>query len=234
MLLSTLTGISGYIQTFVMPVVFIGIVCKSVVTSCIMNQPQTYYTDYVPVYLQACKGASAIGSGVDVLSFSLILAPVGLLGGALVTRTGSYRPPLWIAWVVLMVGVGLLMRLDASSPLGHAIGFLVPSALGIGILAFSTYFPVLAPRESRLQPAIPGTVPADNVFQSMFRRTASRSRSSCFCAILPWYALVTYHAIGIAEYAFVGLGRHDRRHGAPERTAQASTSQFRSTVPSRH
>ncbi|KAI0729744.1 iron permease [Fomitopsis betulina] len=126
-LLSTLTGISGYVQTFVMPVVFIGIVY------------------YMPVYLQACKGASAIGSGVDVLSFSLILAPVGLLGGALVTRTGSYRPPLWFAWVVLMVGVGLFILLDADSPLRHTIGFLVPSALGIGILAFSTYFPVLAP-----------------------------------------------------------------------------------------
>lgn len=150
MLLSTLTGISGYVQTFVMPVVFIGIVCESIAVSCTANQPRAHRTDYMPVYLQACKGASAIGSGVDVLSFSLILAPVGLLGGALVTRTGSYRPPLWFAWVVLMVGVGLFILLDADSPLGHTIGFLVPSALGIGILAFSTYFPVLAPRESQL------------------------------------------------------------------------------------
>ena len=149
MLLSTLTGISGYVQTFVMPVVFIGVVCKSYHQPCFTTQhPTILYTDYVPVYLQACKGASAIGSGVDVLSFSLVLAPIGLLGGALVTRTGSYRPPLWFAWVALMVGVGLLISLDADSPLGHTIGFLVPSALGIGILAFSTYFPVLAPRKS--------------------------------------------------------------------------------------
>jgi len=44
-----------------------------------------------------------------------------------------------------MVGTGLLITLDADTPLGHAIGFLVPCALGCGLLAFSTYFPVLAP-----------------------------------------------------------------------------------------
>ena len=38
MLLSTLTGISGYIQTFVMPVVFIGIVCMSIITPHVTTQ----------------------------------------------------------------------------------------------------------------------------------------------------------------------------------------------------
>ncbi|KAH9929402.1 iron permease [Fomitopsis serialis] len=129
-LLSTITGVSGYMQTFVimMPIVMIA----------------TVY--YIPVYLQACKGASAIGSGVDVLSFSLVLAPVGILGGVFVNRTGGYRLPLWTAWISMMIGTGLL-TLDADTPLGHTIGFLVPSALGCGLLAFSTYFPVLAPRE---------------------------------------------------------------------------------------
>ncbi|KAH9918459.1 iron permease [Fomitopsis serialis] len=126
-LLSTITGVSGYMQTFVMPIVMIA----------------TVY--YIPVYLQACKGASAIGSGVDVLSFSLVLAPVGILGGVFVNRTGGYRLPLWTAWIAMMIGTGLLITLDADTPLGHAIGFLVPSALGCGLLAFSTYFPVLAP-----------------------------------------------------------------------------------------
>ncbi|KAH9918458.1 iron permease [Fomitopsis serialis] len=126
-LLSTITGISGYMQTFLMPVVMIGVIY------------------YIPVYLQACKGASAIGSGVDALSFSLVIAPIGLLGGAFVNRTGGYRVPLWTAWIILMVGTGLLITLDADTPLGHTIGFLVPCALGCGLLAFSTYFPVLAP-----------------------------------------------------------------------------------------
>ncbi|KAH9834528.1 iron permease [Rhodofomes roseus] len=126
-LLSTITGISGYMQTFLLPIVMIGIIY------------------YIPVYLQACKGASPIGAGVDMLSFSLIVAPVGLLGGALVNRTGGYRAPLWTAWVALMVGTGLLITLDADTPLGHTIGFIAPCALGCGLLAFSTYFPVLAP-----------------------------------------------------------------------------------------
>ncbi|TFY63949.1 hypothetical protein EVJ58_g2941 [Rhodofomes roseus] len=103
-LLSTITGISGYMQTFLLPIVMIGIIY------------------YIPVYLQACKGASPIGAGVDMLSFSLIVAPVGLLGGT-----------------------GLLITLDADTPLGHTIGFIAPCALGCGLLAFSTYFPVLAP-----------------------------------------------------------------------------------------
>ncbi|TFY54573.1 hypothetical protein EVJ58_g8782 [Rhodofomes roseus] len=86
-LISTVTGVSGYMQTFVMPILMIGIIY------------------YIPVYLQACKGASAIRSGVDVLSFSLVLAPVGLSGGAFTNSTGRYRPPMWLAWAALMLGI---------------------------------------------------------------------------------------------------------------------------------
>ncbi|KAH9834520.1 iron permease [Rhodofomes roseus] len=126
-LISTVTGVSGYMQTFVMPILMIGIIY------------------YIPVYLQACKGASAIRSGVDVLSFSLVLAPVGLSGGAFTNSTGRYRPPMWLAWAALMLGIGLFLTLKADSPLGHVVGFLIPCAFGCGILSTSTYFPVLAP-----------------------------------------------------------------------------------------
>jgi hypothetical protein len=125
--MSTMTGISGYIQTFVMPIVLLGIIY------------------YVPVYFQACKGATPIGAGVDQLGLALLLAPSGMVSGILVKKTQKYRPQLWISWVLLTIGTGLLSTLDERSHKRNAIGFEVIAAVGLGILTTTTYFPVLAP-----------------------------------------------------------------------------------------
>ncbi|CCM04080.1 uncharacterized protein FIBRA_06239 [Fibroporia radiculosa] len=126
-LMSTATGISGYVQTFIMPIVMMGLIY------------------YFPVYFQACKGASPIGSGVDELPFALIMAPFGIIAGASVNKTGRYRLQIWVAWVILLLGTGLQITLEYDTPRGHALGFLVLCGIGLGILATTTYFPVLAP-----------------------------------------------------------------------------------------
>ncbi|KAI0308846.1 iron permease [Amylostereum chailletii] len=126
-LMSTITGVSGYLQTFILPVVMLGMIY------------------YVPVYFQACKGASPIATGVDQLPFAFVQAPVGILAGASVTKSGKYRPQLWLSWVFVMVGMGLYTTLDENSPRSHSVGFLAIVALGTGILVTTTYFPVLAP-----------------------------------------------------------------------------------------
>lgn len=104
--------------------------------------------DYVPVYFQACKGASPVGAGVDQLGVALVLAPSGIISGASVNKTQKYRPQLWLSWILLTLGTGLLSTLNEDTPKGHAIGFEVLVAVGIGILTTTTYFPVLAPGKS--------------------------------------------------------------------------------------
>ncbi|KAI0316904.1 iron permease [Amylostereum chailletii] len=126
-LMSTITGVSGYLQTFILPIIMLGMIY------------------YVPVYFQACKGASPIATGVDQLPFAFVQAPVGILAGASVTKSGKYRPQFWLSWALVMVGTGLYTTLDENSPRSQSVGFLAIVALGTGILVTTTYFPVLAP-----------------------------------------------------------------------------------------
>ncbi|KAJ7131555.1 major facilitator superfamily domain-containing protein [Mycena crocata] len=126
-LMSTATGLSGYLQTFIASVVMI----------------TSIY--YMPVFFQACKGASPTASGVDVFGLGFVIAPSNIVAGLTISRTKHYRPQLWLSWCFIMVAAGLLSTLHADSSRGKAIGFEALIGVGIGILTTATYFPVLAP-----------------------------------------------------------------------------------------
>lgn len=126
-LMATRTGLSGYLQTFVTPVVLMGIVY------------------YMPVFFQACKGASPIGSGVDMFGFAFSLAPMAMVGGITIAKSKQYRPQIWLSWSLVMIGMGLLSTLSAESSRARAIGFQTVAGTGLGILNAATFFPVLAP-----------------------------------------------------------------------------------------
>jgi hypothetical protein len=118
---------SGYAQTFLTGVVMLGDIY------------------YLPVYFQACKGASPIGAGVDQLSLSFVGVLSSVISGISVKKSGSYRPQLWLCWMFVLVGHGLFFTLNENSSLGHGIGYIAVDAIGIGALITTTYFPVLAP-----------------------------------------------------------------------------------------
>ena len=50
-----------------------------------------------------------------MLPYSLGSSMLSALSGVLVTRTGSYRPIIWGAWVVMTIGWGLMTTLDNTS-----------------------------------------------------------------------------------------------------------------------
>ncbi|THH19084.1 hypothetical protein EW146_g2001 [Bondarzewia mesenterica] len=96
-LMSTFTSLSGYLQTFIMSIVLLGAIY------------------YFPIYFQACKGASPVGAGVDLLGVALVLCPTGILSGVSVNKTRQYRPQLWISWVFLILGVGLFIPVSQNA-----------------------------------------------------------------------------------------------------------------------
>ncbi|KAF7289718.1 MFS general substrate transporter [Mycena indigotica] len=126
-LMSTLTGLSGYLQTFVASIVMIA----------------TIY--YLPVYFQACHGSSPTASGVDTFGLGFVIAPSNIVAGITIARTKHYRPQLWLSWIIVMIAAGLLSTLHAESSRARTIGYEVFIGVGIGILTTGTYFPVLAP-----------------------------------------------------------------------------------------
>ncbi|KZT23032.1 iron permease [Neolentinus lepideus HHB14362 ss-1] len=126
-LFSTRTALSGYLQTF-----FIFTVLQ-----CILY--------YLPVFFQACKNADPIASGVDVFGLAFSLAPFTLLTGMSVTVTHRYRPQLWVAWCMVMVGSGLFTTLNYDSSRIRAIGFQILAGSFIGMVCGAVFFPILSP-----------------------------------------------------------------------------------------
>jgi len=125
-LLTSWTGISGYLQTFV----------ASILALCVAY--------YLPVYFQGCKGASPVMSGVYGLGMSA-LAPAAIVSGLLVKKTGRYRLQIWVGWGILLVGFGLMSMLRANTSSAFAVGFSVIVGIGIGIEYATTVYPILAP-----------------------------------------------------------------------------------------
>ncbi|KAI6118806.1 MFS general substrate transporter [Pisolithus croceorrhizus] len=88
---------------------------------------------YLPMYFQVL-GASATGSGIRMLPFSLGSALLSILSGIVVTRTGTYRPVMWGAWAVMTLGWGLMIMLDSTSNNAEKELYPLVAALGIGCL----------------------------------------------------------------------------------------------------
>ncbi|KAJ3995948.1 MFS general substrate transporter [Lentinula boryana] len=101
---------------------------------------------YLPLFYQIL-GASATGSGVRMLPFSLGSALTSALSGVVVSRTKEYRLVMWLSWAIFVVGYGLMTMLDSHSNTAMKELYPFVAAIGIGCL-FQT--PLIA-----LQAAMP-------------------------------------------------------------------------------
>ncbi|KAI0683357.1 MFS general substrate transporter [Cytidiella melzeri] len=126
-LISNRTSLSGFVQTFITPIIVIAI---------------TYYQI---AWYQACKGVTPIGAGVSALALTLSLGPAVILSGTSVTLTKSYRVQLWVGWCLLIISMGLFSTVRADTPISRPIGYSAIVGAGGGMLFAATYFPVLAP-----------------------------------------------------------------------------------------
>ncbi|EIM89050.1 MFS general substrate transporter [Stereum hirsutum FP-91666 SS1] len=126
-ILNNRTAVSGYLQTFFLYIAVIGLIY------------------YLPVYFQACKGASPTRSGVLAFGLGLSVPPAAILGGASVTRLQKYRPQLWLGWSLLITGLGLMSTVNAGVSVAHTIGYTIIMGSAVGAVSAVGYFPVLAP-----------------------------------------------------------------------------------------
>ncbi|KAL7279419.1 hypothetical protein ACG7TL_007261 [Trametes sanguinea] len=99
---------------------------------------------YLPVYFQACMGASPVSSSVKVLPTTIICSPMAIIFGIVVKKVQKYRAVNVIGWAFIMVGFGLFTLLKADSPTAVWACFEVITGTGMGILWGSTIFPILA------------------------------------------------------------------------------------------
>lgn len=102
-------------------------------------------TDYLPVYLQASRDASALRAGIDMFGLSFTIPMFAIFTGVSIELAKKYRPQNYIGWIFTIVGFGLFTMLSPTSTAAHYIGFQIPLGIGLGILWISTQFPILAP-----------------------------------------------------------------------------------------
>lgn len=100
---------------------------------------------YLPTYFQGSKGTSAIRSGVLLFPTAAMIAPVAILIGQSVERTGHYLIQNYIGWALVMIGYGTLSLLTANSSIAMGSGLQIIGAMGLGVLYVGPNFALLAP-----------------------------------------------------------------------------------------
>ncbi|EAW12196.1 MDR family MFS transporter [Aspergillus clavatus NRRL 1] len=87
---------------------------------------------YIPIWLQAIKGASPMRSGVMNLPMVLSYVAFSLAGGALTSMIGYYVPFAYLTVILMAVGCGLLTTLNAASSSAAWIGYQFIFGAGVG------------------------------------------------------------------------------------------------------
>ncbi|ETN37020.1 uncharacterized protein HMPREF1541_08008 [Cyphellophora europaea CBS 101466] len=99
---------------------------------------------YQPLYYLAVKEYSPVISGVALFPATFTVAPMSVLAGILITKTGSYRQIIWIGWVVSTLGMGLTILLEVDTSIPAWIFINIVPGIGFGLLFPALQFQVQA------------------------------------------------------------------------------------------
>jgi len=87
---------------------------------------------YLPIWFQAIKGATAVGSGIRNIPMILSLVIFSMVAGFAVTQLGYYTPFIIASSILMSVGSGLLATLQPTTGSGAWIGFQIIFGAGVG------------------------------------------------------------------------------------------------------
>ncbi|KAK3988686.1 MFS transporter [Cladorrhinum sp. PSN332] len=88
---------------------------------------------FIPLWFQAVKGASAVGSGIRNLPMMLSAVLASLIAGIVVTAQGQYAPWMIAGAIVMPVGAGLISTWQVDSGAGTWIGYQLLFGIGVGL-----------------------------------------------------------------------------------------------------
>jgi hypothetical protein len=69
---------------------------------------------------------------------------IALVACIVVRKTGQYLILIYVGWILIIIGAGLLTTLRADSSIAEAIGFPVVIGSGVGVFYVAIIFPILA------------------------------------------------------------------------------------------
>jgi EmrB/QacA subfamily drug resistance transporter len=89
---------------------------------------------YLPVFLQAAKGSTPTGSGLQMIPMMAGMLISSIVSGQLISRTGKYKRYPVIGTAVMFVALMLLSRVETSWTLGMIVGLMLLLGLGMGLI----------------------------------------------------------------------------------------------------
>ncbi|KAI1379647.1 MFS general substrate transporter [Hypoxylon crocopeplum] len=107
----------------------------------------TLYTllQYLPLFYQAVMLDTRIGSAVTLLPTSITCVVAAIASVIAIGKAGiGYRERIWLSWVLVTLGTGLLLLLTPSSSAGMQYGIPVIWGAGIGALLRLQHLPMQA------------------------------------------------------------------------------------------
>ncbi|KAK4700568.1 hypothetical protein P7C70_g5680, partial [Phenoliferia sp. Uapishka_3] len=150
------TSLAGYVQAFL----------QACIQLCLIF--------YLTTWFQSVKGSSSLRAAVQTFTLSFTVAPMAILNGIYVKKTGSFVNPCVsfarktfsalfcrsyeksnriqiAAWCITIVGAGVLTLIKPTSGPAAWIGLPIIIGLGLGVLATAVNFGVMAPLPPKLQ-----------------------------------------------------------------------------------
>ncbi|KAK0633848.1 major facilitator superfamily domain-containing protein [Immersiella caudata] len=142
---------------------------------------------YLPLFFQAVLLESALQSAVSLLPLSIITVVMSVLSAVSVEFFRQYRWNIWVGWVVLSIGLGLLALLERNASMAVRISAQVIAGIGVGVLYTILVLPVQASAPSvddtglavgvfvsfRLFGAVIGLAIGSSVFSSVWESSAA-------------------------------------------------------------
>lgn len=145
---------------------------------------------FLPLYMQIARGATPTQSGLMMIPMMAGILVSSNLSGRYMSRTGRYKILPLIGTTLLTIGMLLLSRIEADSPLWVVFASMVPVGLGMGGI-----FPVVT---TAVQAAVPrpqlGTATAAGL---MFRQVGGSLSVAVFGAIFA--ARLGLEAMGVSS-----------------------------------
>jgi len=89
---------------------------------------------YLPLFLQVVNGSSPTGSGLQILPLMAGLLITSIGSGQIITRTGQYRVFPIAGTFVMIIGLYLLSRMDASTTRLLSSAYMFVLGLGLGMV----------------------------------------------------------------------------------------------------
>ena len=131
---------------------------------------------YQPLYFEAVKGYTPVAAGISLFPVTFTVAPLSIVIGIAISKSGRYRWAVWSGWTILVLGLGLLNLLGPATTVAQWIFITVVSGIGLGVL-----FPSL---QFQLQAASDPKQLAFAVAMFQFFRTAGMTMGIAFGGVI--------------------------------------------------